>query len=154
MDPKEYSIVEIKGVMPTSNGCAIFLGNTSKTYVIYVDQGIGTTISMTLNTVEKERPFTHDLIEHIFKGFEIEITRVIINDFDDGTYFAQLALKMSNELGTKFVEIDARPSDCIVLALQQKKPIYTSHKVFDAVQDMSEILEKIQQQQEDQQLGE
>ena len=59
----QLSAVEIKGVMPTSNGCAVFLGNDSKTFVIYVDQGIGTTISMTLNAVKKERPFTHDLID-------------------------------------------------------------------------------------------
>ena len=150
----QLSAVEIKGVMPTSNGCAIFLGNDSKTFVIYVDQGIGTTISMTLNAVKKERPFTHDLIEHIFKGFQIEIERVVISDFEDGTYFARLVLKMSNELGVKMVEIDARPSDCIVLALQQKKPIYTASKVFDNVQDMSEILEKILKQQEDGQSGE
>ena len=72
------------------------------------------------------RPFTHDLIGHIFDGFQVEIERVIISDFEDGTYYARLVLKMSNELGTKIVEIDARPSDCIVVALQRKQSIYVS----------------------------
>lgn len=148
------SAAEIKGVMPTSSGCAIFLGNDSKTFVIYVDQGIGSTISMTLNGVKNKRPFTHDLISHIFDGFQIEVERVIISDFEDGTYYARLVLKMSNELGTKLVEIDARPSDCIVLALQKKCPILVSSNVLDLVDDMSEVLEKILKQQQDQESGE
>ncbi|MEM7671736.1 MAG: bifunctional nuclease family protein [Verrucomicrobiota bacterium] len=149
----QQSVVEIKGVMPTASGCAIFLGNESKTFVIYVDQGIGSTISMTLNAVKKERPFTHDLIGHIFDGFQVEVERVLISDFEEGTYYARLILKMSNELGTKLVEIDARPSDCIVLALQRKRSIYVSSKVLDVVDDMSEILDKILKQQQDQMPG-
>ena len=140
--------VEVKGVMPTSNGCAIFLGNTKKTFVIYVDQAIGSAISMTLNGIKKERPLTHDLISHIFDGFEIDIQSVLINDFDEGTFFARLTIKMENELGTKIVEIDARPSDCIVMALHRQRPIRVAAQVMDHVDDMTEILEKIQNQSE------
>ena len=50
---------------------------------------------------------------------------------------------MENELGKKIIELDARPSDSIVLALQMKKPIFASQKVLDNVEDMSEILERI-----------
>lgn len=139
--------VGIKGVMPTANGCAIFLGNPEKTFVIYVDHNIGAAISMTVNSVKKERPLTHDLIGSIFLGLGVEISRVVINDVRDGTYFARLLLTMKNELGTKLVEVDARPSDCMVLALQQQKPILVAHDVFDVVEDMSEVLEKILKQQ-------
>ena len=139
--------VTIKGVMPTSNGCAVFLGNDDKTFVIYVDQGIGNSISMTLNDVKKERPLTHDLIVSIFQGLGITLERVVINDVQDGTFFARIVLSMRNELGTKIVEIDARPSDSIVLALQAKKNIYACRSVIDAVEDMTEILERILKQQ-------
>jgi hypothetical protein len=54
---------------------------------------------------------------------------------------------MQNELGRKIVEVDARPSDSIVLALQQKKPIYVAQKVFDTAEDMTEILERVLKQQ-------
>ena len=54
---------------------------------------------------------------------------------------------MQNELGCKLLELDARPSDSMVLALQAKKPILVSRKVVDKVDDMSEILEKILKQQ-------
>ena len=123
--------VTVKGVMPTSNGCAIFLGNDQKTFVIYVDPAIGNAINMTINQVKKERPLTHDLIGLILKGLETSIERILINDVDEGTFFARIILRMENELGKKIIELDARPSDSIVLALQ-----------------MSEILERILKKQD------
>lgn len=139
--------VTIKGVMPTSNGCAVFLGNDEKTFVIYVDHYIGNAISMALNDVKKERPLTHDLMVNVFLGLGVTLERVVVNDVDDGTFYARLILKMQNELGLKLVEIDARPSDSMALALQAKRPIYVSREVLDSVEDMTEILEKILKQQ-------
>ena len=69
--------VAVKGVMPTANGCAVFLGNDDKTFVIYVDPSVGSAISMTINGVKKERPLTHDLIGHLLMGFEIGLERII-----------------------------------------------------------------------------
>ena len=143
----DVSEVAIKGVMPTANGCAVFLGNEEKTFVIYVDHSVGNAISMTLNGVKKERPLTHDLIGSILLGLNITLERVIINDVTDGTFYARIILHMQNELGRKIIEVDARPSDSIVLALQQKKPIYVAQKVLDLVDDMSEILERVLKQQ-------
>lgn len=146
--------VAIKGLMPTANGCAVFLGNDDKTFVIYVDPGVGSAISMTLNGVKKERPLTHDLIGHLFLGFGIQLDRIVINDVNEGTYFARIILQMQNELGRKILELDARPSDSIVLALQQKRPVYVARRVFDAVEDMSEILERVLKQQKEDQSSE
>ena len=143
----DSSEVTIKGVMPTSNGCAIFLGNDEKTFVIYVDPSIGNAINMTMNQVKKERPLTHDLIGLILKGLETSIERVL-NDVDEGTFFARIILRMENELGKKIIELDARPSDSIVLALQMKQPIHVAHKVLENVEDMSEILERILRKQD------
>ena len=140
--------VNVKGVMPTSNGCAVFLGCEEKTFVIYVDPAIGNAINMTLNQVKKERPLTHDLIGLILKGLETSIERVLINDVDEGTFFARIILQMENELGKKIIELDARPSDSIVLALQMKQPIHVAQKVLDNVEDMSEILERILRKQD------
>ena len=56
---------------------------------------------------------------------------------------------MENEIGKKIVEIDARPSDSIVLALQQKRPLFVARAVIDSAEDMSEILERVRQQQAD-----
>ena len=145
---QDTSIVTVKGVMPTSNGCAIFLGNDERTFVIYVDPAIGNAINMTINKVKKERPLTHDLIGLILKGLETKIERVLINDVDEGTFFARIILQMENELGKKIIELDARPSDSIVLALQMDQPIHVSRKVMNNVEDMTEILERILRKQE------
>jgi len=144
---KDIVTAVIKGVMPTANGCAVFLGNEEKTFVIYVDHFVGNAIQMTLNGVKKERPLTHDLIGSILLGLGARLDYVVVNDAKDGTFFARVFLRMDNELGKKIVEIDARPSDSIVLALQQKRPIYVARAVFDNVEDMSEILERVLKQQ-------
>lgn len=137
----------IKGVMPTANGCAVFLGNEDKTFVIYVDHSVGNAIQMTLSGVKKDRPLTHDLIGSILLGLGSQLDHVVVNDSRDGTFYARILLRMENELGKKIVELDARPSDSIVLALQQKRPIYVARPVFEAVEDMTEILERVLKQQ-------
>jgi len=79
---------------------------------------------------------------------ETKIERVLINDVDEGTFFARIILQMENELGKKIIELEARPSDSIVLALQMDQPIHVSRKVMDNVEDMTEILERILRKQE------
>ncbi len=139
--------VTIKGVMPTANGCAVFIGGEEKTFVIYVDHSVGNAIQMTLKGEKRERPLTHDLIGSLLLGLDAKLDHVVINDVNDGTFFARILLRMENELGKKIIEIDARPSDSIVLALQQKRPIFAARKVYDAVEDMTEILERVLKQQ-------
>jgi bifunctional DNase/RNase len=137
--------VQVKGVLPTTNGCAVFIGTDAKCFVIYVDHSVGAAITMFLRETPKERPLTHDLIGHIFAGLGVKVERVVVNDLKNSTYFARLILKSENELGKKILEIDARPSDCIALAVQQKSPIYVSNKVFNAVEDMTEVLKRMNQ---------
>src|SRR5271165_4566779 len=104
---------------------------------------MGQIIEMFLKEAPKERPLTHDLIANIFKGFSISVERVIITELKNSTYFARLILQQQNELARKIVEIDARPSDCLALATAQKRPIYVSHALFEQVEDMSEVLDRI-----------
>ena len=135
--------ISVKGVMPTSSGCAVFLGNEEKTFIIYMDRNIGNTIQRAINNESAQRPMTHDLMIILLKGLGAKVERVIINDVKDGTFFARLIVSMTNELGKKIVEVDARPSDSILLALNDKRPLYVKEKVFNEVEDMTEILEKI-----------
>lgn len=140
------ALITVKGVMPTSNGCALFLGNEEKTFVIYVDRGIGEAIQHAVDNVQAERPMTHDLMITLLDGFGAEVERVVINHVDEGTFHARLIASMENEIGHKIVEVDARPSDSIVLALNSDKPIYVAREVLDTVDDMTEILAKILEQ--------
>lgn len=135
--------VQIRGIIPANSGCAIFLGNEDKVFVIQVEQNMGAIIGMFLRDTPKERPLTHDLVNHIFKGFNIAVERAIITELKNSTYFARLILKQQNELGTKLVELDARPSDCLAIASAQKKPVFVTSSLFGQVEDMSKWLEEI-----------
>ena len=138
--------VLVKGVMPTSSGCAVFLGNEAKTFVIYVDQGIGDAIQRAVDDVQADRPMTHDLMLTMLDGLGAEVERIVINHVDEGTFFARIILSMENELGHKIIELDARPSDSIVMALASTKPIYVAKAVIDSVDDMTDTLAKILEQ--------
>ncbi|OIR03698.1 hypothetical protein GALL_141150 [mine drainage metagenome] len=145
--PNEVIAIAIKGVMPTANGWAVFLGNDEKTFVIYVDHSVGNALQMAISGVKRERPLTHDLIGHILLGLGARLEHIVINDVNEGTFFARILLRMDNELGKKVIEIDARPSDSVVLALQHQRPMYVARSVFDSVEDMSEVLERVMKQQ-------
>ena len=135
--------VEIRGILPANSGCAIFVGNEEKVFVIQVEHNMGAVIGMFLRDTPKERPLTHDLIASIFKGFNISVERAIITDLKNATYFARLILQQDNELGRKLVEIDARPSDCLALVTAQKRPLFVASSLFNQVEDMSKWLEEI-----------
>jgi len=135
--------VQIRGILPANSGCAIFLGNDNKVFVIQVEHNMGAVIGMFLRDAPKERPLTHDLMNSIFKGFGITVERVVITELKNSTYFARLVLKQQNELGLKMVEVDARPSDCIALATSLKKPLFVATPLFEQVEDMSEVLARI-----------
>ena len=140
--------VQIRALIPTNAGCAVFLGNEEKVFVIYVDQGVGAAIGMFLSGADKERPLTHDLIGHILAAVGAKVERVVINDLKSGTYFGRLILSAENELQQKkIIELDARPSDCMAMAAQQKAPIYVSGIVWEEVEDTSELLQSLQEDQ-------
>jgi bifunctional DNase/RNase len=139
--------VQVRAVVATSNGYAIFLGNEDKVFVMFVDQDVGMAIAMFMEGTQKERPLTHDLLANILRALGAKIERVIVNDLKQSTYFARLVLSAENESQQKkIIEIDARPSDCIAMATQQRAPIYVSLDVWEEVEDMTEVLRKMQEE--------
>lgn len=137
--------IEVKAVLPTNGGSAVFLGNEEKAFVIYIDDSIGAAITMAMRQVPRERPQTHELIAAMLKGLGAKVERVVINDMHEGVFFARIILSMENELHQrKIVELDARPSDSIAIATQVGAPVYVSDSVWDNVADMSEMLKRVQ----------
>lgn len=138
--------IEVRAVFPTSGGCAVFLGNDEKVFIIYVDQSVGAAIMMFMRSTPKPRPQTHDLIADILLALGAKVERVIINDFSEGVYYARLIISAENELHErKIVELDARPSDSMAMAIQQHAPIYITCNVWDEVEDMSAVLRKAEE---------
>tara|TARA_B100001057_G_scaffold455471_1_gene502039 strand:- start:229 stop:696 length:468 start_codon:yes stop_codon:yes gene_type:complete len=141
--------VEVKNVLATSAGSAVFLGNEEKVFVIYVDHAVGSAINMFLHGTPKPRPQTHDLFGNALVALGARVSRVVINDFSDTVYYARLIVEAENELeARKIVEIDARPSDSIALAVQAEAPILVASHVWDLVEDMSIVLKKMEENNE------
>ncbi len=138
--------VQVRAVLPTSGGCAVFLGNNDKVFIIYVDQSVGSAITMFMRGTVKERPLTHDLMGHLMTALGAHVERVIINDLKNATYYARMIICAENELQQKkIIELDGRPSDCIAMAVQQKSQIYVSQEVWEEVDDMSDVLRKMEE---------
>lgn len=137
--------VRIMGLVPANSGIAVFLGNDEKAFSIHVDQGIGMAIAMLLRNEKRERPLTHDLIGLIFQAFAITVERIVINDLRNDTYFARLTLKAENEVHKKITEIDARPSDCLAIAIHAHKPIFVAASVWEKVSDITPLLKEMQE---------
>jgi len=72
------------------------------------------------------RPLTHDLIGNLIEEMGGEVQDVLINELRDGTYYAQLRIRRDGEL----IQVDARPSDAIAVAVTLKAPIYVSEEVL------------------------
>lgn len=143
---KDVVEVQVRAVLPLEGSFAVFLGNEEKVFVIYIDESVGTAISMFMRGVAKERPLTHDLVGHLLLAFGARVERVIINHINGSVFHARLILSAENELQTtrKVVELDARPSDSIAMAVQQSAPIFVARKVWDVVEDVSETLAQIE----------
>ena len=135
--------VSVKGIIPTPSGSGIFLGdNGEKVIAIFVDHSVAAAITMFLHGIHKPRPLTHDLIANILAGMGARVEKVVVNDLRDDTFYARIYLVQENELGSNVVEVDARPSDSIAIALQQGCPIYVSRDVWEKADDMSWAMEQ------------
>lgn len=150
MPQQQVVPVEIKAVVPTANGAALFLAVPEKTFVIYVDATVGHAINMFMAGTEKERPLTHDLMAHVLEAFGAKVERAVINDVKSSTFYARLIISAENELHQrKIIELDARPSDCIAMAIQQKAPVFVTRVVLDEVDDASDALRQLESGKEE-----
>ncbi|OYW28372.1 MAG: hypothetical protein B7Z47_05855 [Chthoniobacter sp. 12-60-6] len=143
---KDVVEVLVRAVLPLEGSFAVFLGNETKVFVIYIDESVGTAISMFMRGVSKERPLTHDLVGHLLLAFGAKVERVVINNINGSVFHARLIISAENELQTsrKLIELDARPSDSIAMAVQQSAPIFVAKSVWDTVEDVSGTLAQIE----------
>ena len=136
--------VEPIALLPTPAGCAVFLGDGKKVIVFYIDIAIGAAINAAMAGQTPPRPLTHDLIISLLEGFGAKLSRTVIIAVEEEVYFARLILEAENEImERKIIELDARPSDCIALAVRSECPIYVVKDLWESLQDMSSALEEM-----------
>jgi len=86
-----------------------------------------TGIALPLQGVTPPRPLTHDLFLTMFGRLKVSLSRVVIHDFRDDTYFATVHLAVDGAA----ITLDSRPSDAIALAIRAKVPVLVEDRVFE-----------------------
>lgn len=129
--------------MPDST--AIFVDCREKAFVIQTEYGLGERLHRAQHGKRSPRPQTHELLADTCAAFGAKVAGVTFTQVRDGVFYTVVSLHMKNELGEKFVELDARPSDALLLAFSVRAPILVSKDVLDACEDASAILKKLQE---------
>ena len=138
--------VEPIALLPTQAGCAVFLGDGKKAIVFYIDPAVGASINASLSGQLPPRPLTHDLYLLTLQAFGAKVARAVIVNMEGEIYYARLILEAENEImERKIIEIDARPSDCLALAVRCGAPFYVVRKLWDTLEDMSQVLAEMRQ---------
>jgi uncharacterized protein len=121
----------IKGLMvdPVTNMPIILLRDSEGQKVLPIWVGIyeANAIALQIENVSTPRPMTHDLLKNIITDLKGTVTKIVVSDLKDNTFFALIYLDVSGET----VAIDARPSDAIALALRARAPIFVEESVID-----------------------
>jgi len=129
--PPPFIEMEVKGVRlePIGQNPVVLLTDKEgkKALPIWIGLLEGNAIDKELKNITSPRPMTHDLLHSILTQVHVKVKEVKIVDLKDNTYFATLFLKLNKEV----IEVDARPSDAIILALKSKIPILVSTKILD-----------------------
>jgi hypothetical protein len=129
---KDFQRVSIGGVFtanaPTGPTHIVFLENDNNMVLpIYIGAAEAFSIQTALEKIPYPRPLTHDLLLSIIEGLKMEIIKVIIDDLNDGIFFARLIIKSNGEEH----EFDARPSDSIALAARCQVPVYVATSIME-----------------------
>ena len=128
--PSAFIEVEVKGVRLDTMGHnpVVILADKDgkKALPIWIGLLEANAIDKELKNVSSTRPMTHDLLHSILGQVHATVKEVKVVELKDHTYYAKLFLMLNKEL----IEVDARPSDAIVMALKSKAPIYVSAKIM------------------------
>ncbi|TET81789.1 bifunctional nuclease family protein [candidate division TA06 bacterium] len=102
---------------------------------IWIGHAEASAIAIALEGIKVERPLTHDLIRAVIEGLKAKVSRILINELKDNTFYAKIYL----ERGKSIINVDARPSDSIALALRVQVPIFVSQNVLSSSGTSMEI---------------
>src|SRR5215212_10165589 len=122
-------VVESVRVHMLSNRHVVILKDTEhdRYLPIWIGAWEASAIAMRLQGLAAERPLTHDLFATTLEQLAVRIDRVVISELADETYHARLYLDRD---GLE-VEIDARPSDALALAVRTEVPIFAAEAVLE-----------------------
>lgn len=127
----------IKGLMldPVTNSPIVVLKDDDDKIFLPIWVGVfeANAIALQLENIATPRPMTHDLLKNVIAEIHGNIVKIVINDLRDSTFYALIHMSIDG----RALEIDARPSDAIALALRAEAPIFVSQSVLAQAQTIS-----------------
>ncbi|AKG41678.1 bifunctional nuclease family protein [Streptomyces sp. JH002] len=121
----QLDVVGVRVELPNNQPIVLLREVDGDRYLpIWIGPGEATAIAFAQQGLAPARPLTHDLLKNVLEAIGQELTAVRITDLRDGVFYAELVFASG-------VEVSARPSDAIALALRVGTPIYSSDGVLD-----------------------
>jgi uncharacterized protein len=121
---------KIKGLMmdPLTNSPIVVLQQTASDTLLPIWVGIfeANAIALQIEKVDTPRPMTHDLIKGLLNHLDVKVTKIVVTELKDNTFYALIFLNA----GGKVITVDSRPSDAIALALRTDSPIFVTEEVL------------------------
>jgi bifunctional DNase/RNase len=130
MSRVRLDIIALSHSVTQSHNYAVILGeqNGKRRLPIVIGGFEAQAIAVAMENMTPNRPLTHDLFKNTLDAFSIELVEIVINNLLDGIFYAQLICKQDNNI----LQIDARTSDAISLAVRFNCPIYTHEFIMEA----------------------
>ncbi|MDP9326209.1 MAG: bifunctional nuclease family protein [Candidatus Dormibacteraeota bacterium] len=124
----EMQVDSIRVHMPSGQHVVILKDKGADRYLpIWIGIYEANAIALKITGITPERPITHDLMTNIFKDLGASVTRVEVNSLSSDVFYARIHIAVDG----RSVDIDARPSDAIALAVRAEVPILVSDDVLD-----------------------
>lgn len=116
-------------VDPIANVPVVILRDAEEKNFLPIWVGIfeANAIALQMEGVTTPRPMTHDLLRNVIRQIEGDVVRVVINNLEENTFYAQIHIKVAN----RELTIDSRPSDAIALALRTQSPLFVEEAVLE-----------------------
>jgi len=124
----EMAVDSIRVHMPSGQHVVILKEKSAERYLpIWIGIYEANAIALKITGITPERPITHDLIASIFGTANLRLTKIVVTSLTNEVFFARLFIGSNG----RELEVDARPSDAIALAVRLQCPIFVSQEVLD-----------------------
>lgn len=134
--------MKIRGLMmdPVTNMPIVILRDLDGKAVLPIWVGVyeANAIALEIEKVTTPRPMTHDLIKNLLMGLGGGVSKVVVSDLQDDTFFAMIWVERNGEM----IAIDSRPSDALAVALRLDCPIYVEDEVLSSSKNVAAVSDK------------
>lgn len=131
LDDEDFLEAKIDNISVSNLGFIVFLkaSGDARVLPIFIGANEAQSIAIAYNNQTPPRPLTHDLMKNVLGQLDVEVVKVQVTRLVDNTFFGRIHLRKE---GIEDMDMDARPSDAIALALRYRAPIFVHKDVYEA----------------------